>query len=242
VQQARATITASIASRREVAEGTLEATFDLGGRSLEYEPGQYVVVELIDAPYQDKRRNRRHFSILNPPSREGVVMIATRLRDTGFKRSLAEMEPGAQARIGPVNGTFTLPRDTSRPIVFIAGGIGITPFYCMLNHVHDKALQHTITLLYANPRREITAYFDDLRKLADDMANFRLVMTMDHDPDWPGETRMINADFVRDYIDDPRACLFMVAGPPGIDTAMRSALAELGVADENIITERFTGY
>lgn len=241
MQQPTNVVKATIASKREVARGTLEVTFELGD-GFSYKPGQYVFIELIDPPYEDNRRNRRHFSIVNPPGRKGVLVITTRLRDTGFKKSLAEMPPGTEVRLGPVTGQFVLPDDTARPIVFIAGGIGITPFFCMINHVHDQGLEHSITLLYANTKPENSAYLDDLRRLEDEMPNFRLVLTMDHADDWPGEKRKIDAGFIKDYVEQLNSSLFMVAGPPGMDQAMEKALADAGVDEKNIVTERFTGY
>ena len=81
---------ARIKEKTEVAKGTLMVVFDLQGEQVEFVPGQYFWVELPNRGHDDERGLRRHISIVSPNER-GVLGLATRIRDTAFKQTLAEM-------------------------------------------------------------------------------------------------------------------------------------------------------
>src|SRR5262245_60623765 len=128
---------ATIKEKRDVAKGTLFVTFDLLGEDVDFEPGQYFFVTLPDIGYQDEKGLRRHISVVTSPTDTGVLGLATRMRDTAFKRTLAELEVGDEVHVEQPNGDWQLPDDTSREYVFAAGGIGITVFRCMLRYIAD---------------------------------------------------------------------------------------------------------
>src|SRR5213593_492568 len=169
---------ALIKEKREVAKGTLMVLFDLLGEEVDFEPGQYFWVELLDPPYHDEKGPRRHISVVTSPNERGILGLCTRLRDTAFKRSLAELPVGADVDVEEPKGTFVLPEETDRPYVFVAGGIGITVFRCMLRYIAEEGLPHRVTLIYSNRDRESTAFLEELQELERGNPNFRLVLTM----------------------------------------------------------------
>jgi len=231
-----------IAGKREVAKGTVEFTYDVVDEAFSFTPGQYFFIRIERLHYDDPRGNRRHFSIVNSPNQKNTIVMATRMRDSGFKRTLAELPAGAEVQLGPITGDFTLPAAEAPEVVFITGGIGITPFISMLRYAREQPLNRTITMLYANRDRESAAYVDELEAAAKAMPGFRLVLTMDRDPAWRGETRRIDADFVKDHVPDFASKSYMVAGPPGMGSSIATALAEAGVPNRNVIIESFSGY
>jgi ferredoxin-NADP reductase len=166
---------ATIKEKREVAKGTLFVTFDLGGEDVEFEPGQYFWVELLDPPYDDEKGPRRHITVVTSPTEKGVLGLATRIRDTAFKKSLVEMPEGAAVDVEQPKGSFTLPEDTSKRYAWIAGGIGITPFRSMLRYIADKGLDYDITLVYSNRDAESTAFLDELKEL-DDLESYHFMI------------------------------------------------------------------
>ena len=221
---------ATIKEKQEVAKGTLLVVFDLGDESLDYRPGQYFWVELLNPPYEDEKGARRHISAVTSPTERGVIGLCTRLRDSAFKRSLAELPVGAEVEVEQPKGDFVLPEDTSRPLVFVAGGIGITTFRSMLRYIQDTGAGYRVTLIYSNRDRESTAFLDELEDVARANENVRLILTMTQDPGWAGETRRLDAGFFRDYVGDELAgATFMVAGPPEMANAVTAALEEAGV-------------
>jgi ferredoxin-NADP reductase len=234
---------AEIREKREVAKGTLLVIFDLLGEEVDFKPGQYFFVTLPDVGHQDEKGLRRHISVVTSPNDKGVLGLATRMRDTAFKRTLAELEVGSEVDVEPPRGKFVLPDDTSRPLVFVAGGIGITVFRSMLRYIAEEQLPCRVTLIYSNRDRDSTAFLDELVELERELAGFRLVLTMTDDPGWDGESRMIDAQFFAAYLDgDLNRYTFLVAGPPEMTEAIEKALGEAGVKEENVIAEGYTGY
>lgn len=234
---------ARIKEKEEVAKGTLLVTFDLLGEKVDFRPGQYFFVTLPDAGHQDRRGLRRHITVVTSPNDKGVLGLATRMRDSAFKRTLGELPVGTEVEVEPPKGKFALPEETSRPFVFVAGGIGITVFRSMLRYIREEQLPYRVTLIYSNRDRESTAFLDELRRLEQELPNLRLILTMTQDPNWHGETRKIDAGFFRDYLgDDLNQFTFLVAGPPAMAEAMQKVLGEAGVKEENVIAERFSGY
>jgi ferredoxin-NADP reductase len=236
-------VRATIKEKREIARGTLLVLFELRGETFDYRPGQYFWVELLDPPYDDEKGPRRHISAVTSPTERGVIGLCTRLRDSAFKRSLEELPVGAEVEVEPPKGKFVLPEDTSRPLVFVAGGIGITAFRSMLRYIQDEHLPHRVTLIYSNRDRESTPFLDELQDIERRNPNLRLIVTMTEDDDWPGERRRIDTDFFEDYLDDKlNDARYMVAGPPGMADAATEALKAAGVDEQLIATDSFTGY
>jgi ferredoxin-NADP reductase len=213
------------------------------GREVDFRPGQYFWVTLLDPPYDDEKGNRRHISVVTSPNERGVLGLCTRLRDSAFKRSLAELEVGDEVDVEEPKGDFALPEETDRPYVFIAGGIGITVFRSMLRYITEEGLPHRVTLVYSNSDRESTAFLDELRELESANPNVRVVLTMTDDDSWDGESRHIDGDFLRDHLDgDLAAFTYLAAGPPDMVEAMVETLRDAGVPEEHVRPQRFAGY
>jgi ferredoxin-NADP reductase len=233
---------ATIKEKREVAERTLLVLFDLHGEELDFQPGQYFWVELLDPPYDDERGPRRHISIVTSPT-EGVLGLCTRLRDSAFKRSLQELPVGSEVDVEPPKGDFVLPEETDRDYVFIAGGIGITVFRSMLRFINDKGLPHRVTLIYSNRDRASAAFLDELEELERSNSNLSVVLTMTEDPDWDGETRHVDASMLREHLgDDLGSYTYFVAGPPAMAESVGEKVQSAGVPEERVRVGKFSGY
>ena len=234
---------AQIKEKREVAKGTLLVIFDLLGREVDFKPGQYFWVTLLDPPYDDEKGPRRHITVVTSPNERGVLGLCTRLRDSAFKRSLAELPIGAEVEVEEPKGSFLLPEETNRRYVFIAGGIGITVFRCMLRYIAEEQLPHRVTLLYSNRDRDSAAFLDELVELERDNPNLELVLTMTDDPDWDGESRHIDAGLLRDHLgNELQSLTYLIAGPPGMVEGVVGTLQAAGVPKAQLRPERFSGY
>lgn len=233
---------ALVKEKREVAKGTLLAIFDLQGQEVQYVPGQYFWVELPDRGHEDEKGLRRHISAVTSPTEPGVLGLCTRLRDTAFKKTLAELELGDEVDVEPPKGDYRLPEDTSKPYVFVAGGIGITVFRSMLRYIADTGEPYGITLVYSSRDRESAPFLDELQQLERTLPGFQLVLTMTDDDGWDGESRRVGAEMLRDHLGDLAARTYLVAGPPPMVESVVEALAEAGVPEEQVLPDRFSGY
>lgn len=232
---------ARINRRKEIAKGTLWVQFELE-KEISFLPGQFFFIALKDPPYTDKGGNMRHFSIVNSPSQKTIIEMATRITESAFKKSLKELPIGTEVEIYSIMGDFHMPKDQSKHIVFIAGGIGITPFMSMLRHAKETGLNQKITLIYSNRDKESTVFYEELSQMSQQIKNFKPIFTMTDDKNWKEESRRVDPDFIKDYLPDYKDDYFMFAGPPPMVDAVRKALKILGVKSKNINPETFTGY
>src|SRR6185295_7757263 len=148
----------------------------------------------------DEKGLRRHISIVTSPTERGVLGFATRIRDTAFKRTLAELQVGDEVEVEEPKGSFVLPEDTNRRYVFVAGGIGITVFRSMLRYIADTCAPYRVTLVYSNRDRESAAFLDELEVLEQRVDGFRMILTMTEEEGWEGETRQLDAEVLRELL------------------------------------------
>jgi ferredoxin-NADP reductase len=236
-------VRARIKEKREVATGTLFVVFDLLGREVEFRPGQYFWVTLLDPPYDDEKGPRRHISVVTSPNESGLLGLCTRLRDSAFKRSLAELPVGAEVEVEEPKGDFVLPDATDLPYVFIAGGIGITVFRSMLRYIAEEKLPHEVTLVYSNRDRGSAAFLEELSELERSNENIHLLLTMTKDDGWEGEHRRIGPELLRGHLGGELDTFrYLLAGPPAMVDAVTAQLRAAGIPDEQIRPERFSGY
>lgn len=234
---------AVIIDKKEIATGTLAVKIDLKGEVIEFKPGQFFFITLPNIPYPDPKNGRRHFSIVNSPDEKGILEFATRIREeSAFKKYLYELPLNSEVEVGPFSGKFVLPEDPTKDYVFIAGGIGITPFISMLRYIQAEKLPHRITLIYSNRDQRSTAFLEELQKMERNNPNLKLVLTMTEDPDWKGENSMINKSLIEKYLNPQTSYTFYIAGPPPMVTAVDEVLKQAGVVQEAIIKENFAGY
>jgi ferredoxin-NADP reductase len=232
---------AKLAGRELLAEGTLAFRFEKPA-GFDFKAGQAVVLELMHPPAEDGQK-RRTFSLASAPF-ESTLAIATRMRDSAFKRALKMLPDGASIKLlGPL-GQFTL--DAARPAVFIAGGIGITPFMSMLRQAAKDGSPQPLLLLYSNRRPEDAAFLGELQELERQNGNFRLVATMTDmsksSRKWEGKSGFIDADLITRSVGGLVAPVYYVVGPPAMVIAMQETLRGAGIADDDIRSEEFYGY
>jgi ferredoxin-NADP reductase len=226
-----------------VAEGTLAFHFERPA-GFQFKAGQFVNVTLVEPPETDAEGNSRSFSMASAPF-ETDLIVATRIRDTAFKRVLKAMPTGSEVSIAGPFGSFTL-RQNSRPAVFLAGGIGITPFRSMLLQAARERLSRRLFLFYSNRRPEDAPFLDELLGFEAKTDGFRVIGTMTDIQKsrraWQGETGYINGAMLTKYVGDLAAPIYYSAGPPGLVAAMQKMLSEAGVGEDDIVTEEFPGY
>ena len=239
------TITAtSLRNREMVAEGTMAFHFDRPA-GFEFIPGQTMDITLNNPPETDAEGNTRTFSIASAPADPGL-MITTRLRDTAFKRVLRSIALPAEVKVDGPHGSFTLHKNPAKPAVFLAGGIGITPFFSIVQNAARTPLPHQLYLFYSNQRPEDAPFLTTLRELAGQNPNFNFIPTMTQmersKMAWRGERGVIDREVLSRHLPSLQGPIYYIAGPPGMVMAMRQMLAKAGADEDDIRTEEFAGY
>lgn len=236
-----ASFVATLKERRLIAEDTLEFVLQRPD-AFDFQAGQNVNLKLSDLPFEDKRHGRRMLTIASPP-RDPDLVFATRLTGSGFKRTLHE---GPLQEIELFGPRGQLVRDADKPAVFIAGGIGITPFKSMVLDAIDRSLAQRTTLLYSNKRPANAAYHQMFVELENNNSQrfvYAPTMTgLQEGDNWQGEKRRIDAGFVHDHVPDFNNVAFYVCGPPKMVDAIVEMLKNENVTQERILSESFWGY
>ena len=240
-----ATIFATRLKEKEhVAEGTM--AFHLAKPDgFQFKAGQYLDITLVNPPETDAEGNIRSLSIASAPEDQDLL-VATRMRDSAFKRVLGKAGPELEIKIEGPTGSFILHNNSSKAAVFLAGGIGITPFSSMVRHAARARLPHRLYLFYSNRRPEDAAFMNVLRQLERENANYKFIPTMTEmnksRQTWDGEVGFINRDMLLSHLPGLQGPIFYIAGPPAMVAAMRAMLTGAGVDEDDIRTEEFAGY
>jgi ferredoxin-NADP reductase len=230
--------------REEIAEGTMQFHF-ARPPGFDFKAGQSINVGLIEPPETDAKGNRRSFSIVSAPF-ERELALATRMRDSAFKRVLRAMPAGTRVGLRGPGGLFTLDANEATAAVFLAGGIGITPFVSMLRHAAKERLPRRLTLFYSNRRPEDAAFLAELGELEAANPRYKFVATMTEMEksarSWHGETGFIDRAMLERHLGELAGAIYYTAGPPAMVEAMQSMLADAGVKREAIRSDEFYGY
>jgi ferredoxin-NADP reductase len=234
--------------RREVAERTMAFLFEKPA-GFTFRPGQFLEIALIDPPETDGEGNSRAFSIASAPH-ESTLMVATRLRDTAFKRTLERVPLKTGVRIEGPFGDLHLHNNAKRPAVFLAGGIGITPIRSIVADAAKQKLPHRIFLIYSNRRPEDAPFLRELTALEHENPNYRFIPTMTEmersRAEWKGERGQLTPEMLTRSLQGAAsrepAPVFYITGPPGMVKAYRTVLDGAGADEDNIRTEEFSGY
>ena len=238
------TCEAILKRRDSLCNGTIGLCFGKP-EGFQFKPGQFANFTLDSAIATDADGGTRTLSIASAPH-EKDLMVAMRMRDTGFKRVVSALPIGAPFFLEGPFGDLTLHRDTARPAVFLAGGIGITPFRSMIRHATEVGSAHKIFLFYSIRCLEEAAFLDELQEIHELNRGFKFIPTITH-PDgiprhWREELGHITESMLRSWIPDFQDPIFYIAGPPGMVAGMRQMLDVAGVPDDNIRAEEFAGY
>ena len=235
----------TLKEQRQETPDTMTFVFDLGGQPYSYTAGQFAFFELDKLAVEDERGKRRHFTLSSSPTEQGIVQITTKIRGSGFKETLRTASPGLELTLEDARGRFTLPDNVDLPLVYLGGGVGVTPFRSTLRYVTDENLPHKITMLYSAQTSDQIVFHREFNLLPQENPNVNIILTVtdpSKDPNWQGETGRIDADKIKKYVKDIPNALFYTCGPPPMVQAIEELLKTMGVSEDRIRVERFMGY
>jgi len=230
---------------RPIADQTAAFVFEFSDAPFAFKAGQTCDVTLPAPKYQDAKGSTRTFSITSSPADLPRIMFATRLTGSAFKRSLVEAEAGTEVDIEGPFGSFTLHQNAKRPAVFLAGGIGVTPFRSIIKDVVERKLPHRLTLVHSNRNAASAAFLGDFEMWAAANPRFQFVPTLTEPAPgeaWPHATGLIDARFLSSRLADAAETIFYIAGPIAFVKAMQEILPAVGADPDNIRAEEFAGY
>ncbi|MCL6096811.1 MAG: oxidoreductase, partial [Patescibacteria group bacterium] len=213
-------------------------------QNFKFIPGQYMEWTL-QHKNTDSRGNRRYFSIASAPT-ENDLLIAVKFYNpsSSYKKTLLNISEGQRIIASQVAGDFILPKDLKKPLVFIAGGVGIAPFRSMLQYLIDKQLQSNIVLFYSNKTASEILFSETFQKA--ESYGLKTICTLTDvnkiPSDWADERGYITELMITRHVEDYAQRIFYISGPQLMVQNFEKMLLGMKIKKRNIITDFFPGY
>lgn len=208
-------------------------------RHVRYVAGQFTELRL---PHnnKDKRGDKRWFTLSSSPT-ENMLSITTKFageKSSSFKRQLLSLEPGTELNLAEPMGDFVLPKNQDIPLVFVAGGIGVTPMRSMAKFLADSKEKRSIHLIYAANTIEDVAFRDLFERTC---SKFDIVLT-EPPAKWQGEVGRLSASRIVNIAGGSKDKRIYLSGPEPMVEALDKGLKDSGFNKRDIVTDFFPGY
>ncbi len=228
-----------LVKKEEINKGSVSFTFNRPTNFI-FEAGQYVYITLPKLNYPDERGETRHFTISSSPTENEGLTITTKIREeSGYKKTLNELPIGSVVEARGPQGFFVI-NERKTPLsnnVFLAGGIGITPFRSIIKYEIDKNLNVPINLIYSNSSNDYM-FKEDLDMWDEKASNLKINY---FDSSIEGHLDMDKLNALLGTI-DLKETNFWIVGPNTFVNSIEEILEKMSIPENNIKTEKFTGY
>jgi predicted ferric reductase len=202
--------------------------------SPDHKPGQFLLLSLL----HDGRRTGPHpFTISSSPTSGDLSVSVKAVGD--FTATVKDTTSADEAYIDMPYGIFSFLNYDAPNLVFIAGGIGITPFISMLRYMVDKKLERNVILIWGNKTEKDIAFKSELEQMAVAMPSLRIIHVLSNQPEWPGEKGYVDTRLLHTHLDGFENPQVFVCGPPVMMTKVVRSLQQVGVPKARIHFERF---
>jgi glycine betaine catabolism B len=207
-------------------------------KPLRYIAGQFVELR-IPHDNKDRRGDKRWFTLSSSPTDE-LVSITTKFADpsSSFKTTLKNLRPGDIVDMSSPMGDFVLPKDSSIPLLFVAGGIGVTPFHSMISWLQDTGEKRDIKLLYSARVIEEVSFKTFLETATDELD----IIISEPPENWNGLVGRLTANQILQNVTDPENRLIYLSGPEQMIESLEKDLKHQGFNKKHIRTDFFPNY
>jgi ferredoxin-NADP reductase len=208
-------------------------------RKLRFEPGQFVEIRLPHTPTDD-RGESREFSISSSPDEELVAITMNFAPENGstYKKAVKALKPGDEVLLAEPMGDFVLPKDTSIPLVFVAAGVGSSPYASMVIWLKSRNEKRNIHLIYSASQNSDFLYNALWESYP--MKVTRIITRPDKA--WEGPTGRLTVDRLLDFIQPLQNKLVYLAGPQSLIEPLYNDLLAAGLPRSQLLLDYFSGY
>lgn len=235
---------ATLQEKIQIGEDSIDFIF-APAKKFHFIPGQYMEWT-VGHQRPDSRGTRRYLTIASSPT-EATIRLGVKFYPNGssYKKAMAAYQPNQQIIADQLRGDFTLPEDTNKKLVFLAGGIGITPFRSMLKYLIDTGEKRSIVMLYSNKRASEIMYkdvFDNAESTLGIRTIYTLTDTTQIDANWKGRAGRVDAAMIEQEIPDYGQRTFYLSGPHAMVAGFEATLKSMGIPVGQIKKDFFPGY
>lgn len=205
-----------------------------------YTAGQYTELH-IPHKKPDKRGTKRWFTLSSSPT-DALLTITTKYagddKSSTFKKALFKLTPGTELHMAEPMGDFVLPKLIQTPLVFVAGGIGITPFHSMLKWLAETDEERPIKLLYGVRSEDEIVFQDTFRAAGVEPT----IIVSEPSDSWGGERGQLSAELILGLEKPSEDTLVYVSGPEPMVQALSRDLRKTGLRKNQLVTDEFPNY
>jgi len=208
-------------------------------KPVHYTAGQFIEL-FIPHKQPDSRGIKRWFTLSSPPTDE-FLTITTKFagaKSSSFKKALFKLQPGTELRMADPMGDFVLPKLIQTPLVFVAGGIGITPFHSMLGWLAATNEQRPIKLLYSVRNEDEIVFQETFAKAGVQPT----IIVSEPSAAWGGERGHLSAELILGLEKPTEDTLVYVSGPEPMVETLEKDLHKAGLRKTQFVSDFFPGY
>ena len=238
----KAKLILKLQEKKTVAHETFHFSFQ-SNHPIKFESGQYLewTVPHVKA---DTRGLRRYFTIASAPG-DPTLDFATKIKNdsSSYKKALSDMKVGEEVYASQLQGDFVLPKDKSRKLVWIAGGIGITPFISMAKYLDNKKEKRDILLFYSCVGGQDFAYRDLIESVKNNIGLKPIYLVgREEDRNMSDYVGFLSAEIIKKEVPDYSSRTYYLSGPSVMVDNYKKLLLSMGISRTKIITDSFPGY
>lgn len=230
----------TLAKKEKIVSNAWAFTFERP-EHFDFLPGQYI--RIFDPVVGETVF--RDFTIASSPLQKESLLVIIKEGASEYKNHLFSVELGEGLVVDAPLGRFYLDDEETTPLVFIAGGVGITPFYSMIQFAKEK-LDIPMTLIASFSKREDVLFYDELKETEMNFKNLRIAYTLSQAEkpslSWDFYTGRISERLIREYVADVSIPTFLISGSPSFVIDMEELLTSVGISSRQIRIEVFLGF
>lgn len=208
-------------------------------RPVQYIAGQYIEMTL---PHDgmDDRGQKRFFTLSSSPSEEFLSITTKHAVDrvSTFKQTLFGLALGTKIHLAEPMGDFVLPKDQTLPLVFVVGGIGVTPVRSMVKWLSDTHERRQIRIIYSAHSLDEVAF----RELFEDYGAKLDVILSEQTADWSGRTGQLSSELILELASDHQDQLIYISGPEPMVEKLEDQLKAAAFPQDKLVLDFFPGY
>jgi len=208
---------------------------ELDGSPIVFEPGQYVVMRVSS---EGEKPEPHPFSISSSPSTPIIELTVKEVGD--FTAAIGNLKPGDDVTLDGPFGKFSYVFHDADNLVFIAGGIGVTPFISMLRDLFEKGFPRNVALIWGNKAERDITFREEIEGFAANHAQFKLTHVLSEQDDWEGEKGYIRVGLLKQALAFEPDTQYFVCGPPRMNDLVLAMLNDMDIPEDRVHTERFT--